>query len=170
MRVCPISFIHIASLNTSIYLLPMSDVYPVVANTVGTSFIGMSLFLISLYTSPEKHIKDADIFFPTISSCTPYSVLGNWIWCRFQWLWGFILLCGYTSKFPWVGYQVSKNKTFPSACRHGTYSLSGLVVFIRFFWSYGLSCTYIPKFWHWFWLMRVWSISFIYNSSLKMMI
>ena len=74
---------------------------------------------------------------------------------------------GYTSKSPLVGYQVSKNTIVPSDCRHATNSSSGLVIVIGFFWSYGFSCTYTPKCWHWFGLMRVCSISSIYNAPLN---
>ena len=169
MRVCPISFIHIASLNTSIYLLPMSDVYPVVANTVGTTFIEVSHLYISLDTSPVTHIDVAATFCPSISSYNPYFDLGNWIWCGFQWWRDVISMCGYTSEYPWVEHQVSKNRTVPSDCSYATNSLSGLVIFIGFFWSYGLSCSSAPKLCNWFGLMRVCSISSIYNASLNTM-
>ena len=145
----------------------MADVYPVAADTIGTFFIGVSPFYVSLDTSPEKHIDAAATFCPYISSCSPYFVSGNWIWCGFQ-LWQYDnLLCGYSSKSPWVGYQVSKNMTLPYDCRQATNSLSVLVIVIAFFWSYVLSCTHTPKYWHWFGLMRVCSISFIYNAQLK---
>ena len=45
---------------------------------------------------------------------------------------------------------MSINMTVPSNCRHATKSLSWLVMFIVFSRSYSLSCTYAPKFWHWF--------------------
>ena len=76
-------------------------------------------------------------------------------------------MCGYTSNSPWVGYQVSKNTTVPYECSHATNSLSGLVIVIRFFWSYGLFCTSAPKCRHWFGLMKVCSISSIQNASLN---
>ena len=142
MRVCSISSIYFASLHRRMYLLPLADSYPFGADTIATSFKGVSPFFVSLDTPPEKHIDSAATSCCYIFFCTPYFVSGGWILCGFQWWRDIISLCGYTSNYPWVVYQVSRNMIVPSVCRHSTNSLPRIVIVIVFFWSYGLSCTY----------------------------
>ena len=77
MRVCSISSIYFASLHRRMYLLPLADSYPFGADTIATSFKGVSPFFVSLDTPPEKHIDSAATCFPSIYSCIHFLSLGT---------------------------------------------------------------------------------------------
>ena len=116
---------------------------------------------------PEKKIKMDDTFRPSISSCTPYLVCGNWIWWGFQWWRDVISICGWTYKSFWEGYHVSRKIIVPSYWRHAVNSESGILIAIGLLASYGFSCISDQKCWHWFGLIRVCCISLMYNASLN---
>ena len=78
----------------------------------------------------EKQIEMADTFRPSISSCKPYLVGGNWIWWGFQWWRDVILMCEWASKYFCEGYHVPRKTMVTSDWRHAVNSESGMLISI----------------------------------------